>query len=169
MTWISAATHLPAGMSLYDRLFTRHKYSFRSHSLTANCSQPSQLDIVPSLCHSLPMLVIRPAQMAEFAKSAERHFKERLERHLISFLPERGVVFSQEEIKEQVERGVTQCLKLGLERQCDIARCLEIICGLAGGFNAGPLPREALRILYAYRVDPVLKLDRLQAWAVGSK
>jgi hypothetical protein len=121
------------------------------------------------VCENLfQMLVIRAAQMRVFEQSVQDQFKQRLKQHLAQFLPARGVALEEAGLREQVERGVAECVRLGFERECDIARCLEIICGSAGGFTDGPLPREALKILYAYRVDPSLKLDRLQAWAEGN-
>lgn len=111
------------------------------------------------------MLVIRSDQMAVFEQAAAERFKERLARHLAVFLPQHGVELSGDALRDQIERGLAACAEFGLDRQCDIARCFEIVCGLAGGFTAEPLPKEAQNILYAYRVDPELKLDRLQAWA----
>ena len=113
------------------------------------------------------MLVIRAEQMRAFERSAELLFRQRLEAHLAAFLEQRGVVYSEEALGEEVNAGLAACLEFGLERQSDIARCLEIICGFAGGFGAGPLPKEAQNILFAYRADPALKLDRLQAWAAN--
>jgi hypothetical protein len=111
------------------------------------------------------MLTIRDAQMAVFEQYVEEQFKQRLGDHLGPFLAEKGIVIGAEALRAEIDRGLAQCGEFGLDRQCDIARYFEIVCGSAGGFTAGPLPKDALNILYAYRVDPELKLGRLQAWA----
>ena len=111
------------------------------------------------------MLVIRPEQMAVFERNAEVLFRDKLKRHLAWFLAQRGIEIEADPLGEQVARGMTQCVAFGLDRECDIARFFEIVCGSVGGFTAQPLPKEAQNILYAYRVDPAMKLARLQAWA----
>jgi hypothetical protein len=115
------------------------------------------------------VLTIRPLQKVVFERDAEIRFKQKLAQHLAVFLPQKGVAFDPQEIAAQVDRGLALCPQFGLDLQTDIARCFEIVCGSAGGFTTQSLPKEALNILYAYRVDPMLKLDRLQAWADARK
>jgi hypothetical protein len=111
------------------------------------------------------VLTIRTLQKAVFGQDAEIRFKRQLAQHLAVFLPQKRVAFDPDDIALQIDRGLALCPQFGLDLQADIARCFEIVCGSAGGFTTQPLPKEALNILYAYRVDPTLKLDRLQAWA----
>jgi len=103
--------------------------------------------------------------MASFERYAEQQFRDRLERHLTSFLAKQGIQIGVDDLREQIGRGMKFCPEFGLHLQSDIARYFEIVCGSAGGFTTQPLPREAQNILYAYRVAPTLKLDRLRAWA----
>lgn len=111
------------------------------------------------------MLVIRSQQLDALSRNAAEAFQIKLARHLEAFLPTRGVLLPAEEIRKQIERGMGQCEDFGMELQSDVARLFEIVCGSMGGFTGAPLPVDALRILYAYKMDPELKLQRLQAWA----
>lgn len=111
------------------------------------------------------MLVLRPEHMRAFERAAEERFEQALVTHLAGFLPPRGVTVDLVDLAEQVQRGVALCPRFHLERQFDIARLFEIVCGSLGGFRSESLPIDALNILYTYRLDPALKLDRLQAWA----
>ena len=111
------------------------------------------------------MLVLRPEHMRAFERAAEERFEQSLAEHLAQFLPSQGVLMDRNDIAEQVQRGIALCPRFQLERQFDIARLFEIVCGSLGGFRPESLPTEALNILYTYRLDPALKLDRLQAWA----
>jgi hypothetical protein len=111
------------------------------------------------------MLVIRPEQMAVFSRSVEEAFKAKLALHLEAFLEAKGVHVAGEALRAQIDRGLAQCNDFGLERQCDVARMFEIVCGSLGGFTDGSPSKDALNILYGYRVDSELKLRRLQALA----
>jgi len=111
------------------------------------------------------MLMIRREQMAAFERSAEAEFRSRLEQHLRSFLPKQGVEIGGDELRQQIDRGIKLCPEFSLEIESDIALFFEIICGSAGGFTSDQLPKEAQNILFAYRVAPSLKLDRLLIWA----
>lgn len=111
-----------------------------------------------------PMLVIRNAQMAALRQDIVDRFKFRLEQHLASFLDSKDIRISAEALRKEIDTGLAQRDQFGLDRQCDIARLFEIVCGSRHTFTAG-LPKDAMNILWAYRVDPELKLTRLADWA----
>jgi hypothetical protein len=109
------------------------------------------------------MLVIRAAQMAAFQQDDIDRFKFRLQQHLITFLPSKGVHLTEQILHKEIDTGMSQIGQFGLNRECDVARLFELVYGSGHTFGAG-LPKDAMNILWAYRVDPLLKLTRLQAW-----
>lgn len=111
------------------------------------------------------MLILRPAQMKALEHTVRQSFEDKLAVHLAGYLGEKGSHPGPEYIQDQIQRGLALCDDFGLERQCDIARYLEIVLGSIGGFTAKPLPKDAMNILYTYRMDPELKLKRLADWA----
>lgn len=68
-------------------------------------------------------------------------------------------------IASQVDAGLARCADVALVRECDVARYVEIVCQLMGGFSGGPNPPAALNILYADGVPAAQRLDQLQRWA----
>lgn len=114
-----------------------------------------------------PMLSIRQSQMKMLEQSVYQAFEDKLAIHLDAFLAAKGLKHGPDEIRDQIRRGMKYLDDFGLEFQCDIARYFEIVLGSGGRFadEPLPLPKDALNILYGYRVDPELKLNRLEAWA----
>jgi hypothetical protein len=110
------------------------------------------------------MLVIRAAQMAALQQDIIDRFKLRLYQYLMTFLASKGNQISPQALRKEIDTGMVQRHEFGMDRQCDVARLFEIVCGSGHSFAAG-LPKDALNILWAYRVDPELKLTRLAEWA----
>jgi hypothetical protein len=102
--------------------------------------------------------------MAVLREALVSDFKRRLREHIARILVQKGMPVSLPELQADIDAGLAQCSQFGMHRQCDIARLFEIVCTSLGGFNRGPLPKDVLNILWAYRVDPELKLRRLQEW-----
>lgn len=111
------------------------------------------------------MLTIRSAQLTVFEKNKQQTFEDKLAGHLEAYLGAKGLRPGPEYIRDQIRRGLALCDDFGLDRQCDVARYFEIALGAAGGFTEEPLPKDAMHILYGYRVDPELKLKQFEAWA----
>jgi hypothetical protein len=110
----------------------------------------------------IPMLVIREAQFATFRAQREDDFRKRLRQYLKRALPEGR--FTDSELDGHVRAGVDQALDCGLAREADAAQFVEAICVHLDGFPAEGLPKQVLPGLYAYGVDPKLKLERFMEW-----
>jgi hypothetical protein len=98
--------------------------------------------------------------MEVFRKQRLAEFEEKLERHLAEFAagaPPAAFLL-------RIRKGVGYASAFGLERESDIARFLTTAFRRGCGFPDVPLPDEALAVLYAYGMDPVVKLDRFDAW-----
>src|SRR5271155_2430718 len=105
------------------------------------------------------MLVIRESQLEVFRNHLEDDFRRRLCRRIRAAIPDN--IMDAGQIETSVVAGIRQARDCGFEREKDIARFVEAICAYLGGFPGTGLPKPLLPILYAYRADPEIKLQRL--------
>jgi hypothetical protein len=113
------------------------------------------------------MLTIREAQMEAFREAAFEGFRCRLALHLAEVFRERGQYPDEWALNANVDRALQHCPEFFLSRERDVAAYAEIACRHLGGVPEMPLPKEALNILYSYRVDPEIRLKRFEEWAKG--
>jgi hypothetical protein len=104
-------------------------------------------------------MTLREAHMKAFEADSLRRFRQRLFSHLLSLAPEPKP--SLPVLEQQVDAGLKAADEFGFTRECDVARFIEIVLLKFGGFLGPSLPKRALNVLYAYRVDPADKLEQL--------
>jgi hypothetical protein len=105
------------------------------------------------------MLVIRATQMKLMEEVARCDFVRRLRQHLESIItaPAHWVL---EQIVEAVESG----RRLGITRECDVARYCELMILSFGSVSFDYVPKDARNILLAHGVDGAEKLRRMEEW-----
>ena len=108
------------------------------------------------------MLTIRDAQMAALNANRRLDFERRLYSHLKGTLPTPGI---EENLMEQIRRGILRGPEYGLVSEKHVAQFVEITLANLGGFPQGDLPKPALALLYSYGMDPDAKLDSYSEWA----
>jgi hypothetical protein len=106
------------------------------------------------------MLVIRAAQMRLMEEVAARDFQRRLHLHLESI-----ITAPSSWISEQIVAAVESGRRLGITRECDVARYCELMILSFGTLSFDYVPKDARNILLTHGVDAVEKLRRLAAWA----
>jgi hypothetical protein len=108
------------------------------------------------------MFVIRNAQLEVFRKHLEQDFRRRMCRRIRETVP--AGIMDDGQIEANVAAGLRQARDCGFQREVDIARFVEAICLYLGGIPKAGLPKQVLPILYAYRADPEIKIQRFIDW-----
>lgn len=99
-------------------------------------------------------------QMDAIVEQQTLDFERRLYEHLKEVLPARGVRMTDEELWWHIERALERSRTFPIERECDVARYVELVCGhLAGFTHRHPIPVED--ILFDRRKDVPQRLDEL--------
>ncbi len=109
------------------------------------------------------MLVIRDAQMGAFQRHLEENFQRRLRHRLQRVLPG-GPRLAMRELDEQIRVAIDQAMDCGLSKEADVALFVETVFTHLEDFPERGLPKEIRPALYAYGVDPSLKVDRFIHW-----
>ena len=99
-------------------------------------------------------------QMNAISTGQTAEFQFRLYEHL-NALPEiQKVGFTREQLWRQVENGVSRAQTYLIERECDVARYVELVCCHLGGFYDRH-PRAVENTLYDRRISPAARLENL--------
>jgi hypothetical protein len=106
-------------------------------------------------------------QMRALERAARRKFERNLRSHLRAKLREHHFTFTEETLDEYLFLGLGRASDLAIRTEVDVARFLELVAILMGGFGPEPFPAEANRILSALSVPPNERLDRFNAWAAS--
>src|SRR5262249_6253525 len=100
----------------------------------------------------------------EFERSARIRFENRLLRRLTAVIPAEKEAALPGGLERQARLGTEDALRRGITRESDVARYVELMCRMAGGFGGNPLAKPMFNILNAYGEPAAARLDRLEAW-----
>ena len=107
------------------------------------------------------MLVIRQAQMDIIATGLAEDFRQTLGLRIAAILRERGGSPARRCVDTQVERALDWSSRLRLLRS-QTEQLAEVMCRKFGGFPEGPLPKPAMKVLYARSVPVEERLRQLE-------
>jgi hypothetical protein len=110
----------------------------------------------------LAMLVIRESQIKAFSRASTEDFKLRLRRHLVGLtaIPDK---FPNDVFDAQVDGFIDLAKKSGIKTEADVAVLAELLYRTRKSFDILALSKHCQNVIYEYRVDPALKLERLKA------
>lgn len=107
------------------------------------------------------MLTIRNSQMQAFVKARRSRFLSALVPDAERTLRSAGHRAEPAELPDQIDRLIGAALAAGVNRECDVARLVLLVCRHFGT-DFSPMPPPALDILHASGVAPEHKLQMLE-------
>ncbi len=112
------------------------------------------------------MLVIRDEQVDAFRQLRIRQFKERLAAHLANVTPE---CFRDDCFDRQIDSFIALAADSGFASEKHVAALAEFVLRSSGAFDIEALPISWQNVIFAYKVDPLLKLNRLDTLRVSAQ
>lgn len=101
--------------------------------------------------------------MKVFQTYLEESFRRRLRDRLQAVLPD-PARFAAPGFEQQIRTAIDQAVDCGITKEAQIANFVEAVFIHLSGFPENGLPKETLPALYAYGVDPAVKIDRFIDW-----
>ena len=107
--------------------------------------------------------MIRDEQMAVFRNRLEGDFRRRLFERLKQVRDVSLPTLTDDRLSDQMERGLRSGRRF-FSRERDLARYLEIVLTLMGGWSGDDHPQPAIDLLTSGAVPGQRRLDHLEIW-----
>jgi hypothetical protein len=107
------------------------------------------------------MLVIRKAQMDEFAKYELKRFEDHMVIHLREKLSEKVKDISEDMLRSTVQKGISDSEKYGIKSEDDVERYIDLMFILGRDFDTAESSAWAGEVLKEEAMSPEERLDKI--------
>ena len=71
-------------------------------------------------------MIIRKSQMSAFEEQMRKNFEDRMVEHLNKFFPQSTTEMGEEAVRQAIRKGMDQATYYFIERECDVARFIDL-------------------------------------------